>query len=419
MPQAIEEIAREQPGTVAASSPGTPTRTEVQDQLKQLLDSHFFSGSKRCPAMLAYVVTNTLDGHAESLKERSLGVEVFHRRPDYDTNIDPIVRLAAGDIRKRLAQYYCEPEHAGELKILLPSGSYVPEFHRPQTNHVERFEMVPATKIVQPVHISQPPHLLRKWLYTGALLLLVTASALAGLRFFMARSAFDTFWEPIKNLHSQVMICVGQPDHALGEAAYKESLDVSKLAVHVLKLDQVTTADAMAASRLSGVLGKLGMTYSLQGADSTTFSDMRKGPAVLVSGADNQWTVRAIKDLRFHFAYELAGNFVRIWISDQKNPAAHNWTVDFNSPYTSLSQDYALVGRFADPTTGQMDVLAAGISSNGTLSASECLSDEGCLRSILNQDPSKGRKQNIEAVIGTQVIGGKSGPPIVLAVYSW
>ena len=371
--------------------------------------------------MLAYVVTNTLDGHAESLKERSLGVEVFHRRPDYDTNIDPIVRLTAGDIRKRLAQYYCEPEHERELRILLPSGSYVPEFHRPQTNHVEQPEMAPAKEIVQPVPISQPRHLSRKWTYLSALLLLllVAVSALVALRSFMVRSAVDAFWGPIKNLHSPVLICVGQPDHALGEAAYKESLDVNKLAVHVLKLDQVTTADAMAASRLSGVLGKLGVTYSLQGADSATFSDMRNGPAVLVSGADNQWTLRAIKDLRFRFAYELVGKFSRIWVSDQKNPSAQNWVVDFNSPYTSLSQDYALVGRFADPATGQMDVLAAGISSNGTLSASECLGDDGCLRSILDLDPAKGRKRNVEAVISTQVIGGKSGPPVVLAVYSW
>lgn len=419
MPQIMEEIGREQRESDTTLLPDMPSRAEVKEQLQRLLESHFFSSSRRCPAMLTYVVANALEGQTECLKERSLGVEVFHRKPDYDTNIDPIVRLAAGDIRKRLAQYYCEPEHERELRILLPSGSYVPEFHRSQTNHVEQPEMAPAKEIVQPAPIFHPRRLSRKWAYLSALLLLVAMSVFVALRFFMARSAVDVFWGPIKNLHSPVLICVGQPDHALGEAAYKESLDVSRLAVHVLKLDQVTTADAMAASRLSGVLGKLGVTYSLQGADSATFSDMRKGPTVLVSGADNQWTMRAIKNLRFSFGYELVGNFARIWVSDQKNPTAHNWAVDFNSPYTSLSQDYALVGRFTDPATGQMDLLAAGISSNGTLSASECLSDDGCLRSIFNQDPAKGHKQNIEAVLGTQVIGGKSGPPVVLAVYSW
>lgn len=420
MPQTMEEIGKDQCGAGVASPPDAPSREEVQDQLRRLLESHFFSSSKRCPAMLSYVVANTLEGRAESLKERSLGVEVFHRRPDYDTNIDPIVRLAAGDIRKRLAQYYCEPEHEKELRITLPSGSYVPKFHLLQTNHVDESGMAPSKIFVQPAPIFQPRRLSRKWVCSGGLLLLLAAvSAIFALRFFMVRSAFDTFWFPIRDLHDPVLICVGQPDHALGEAAYKESLDMSKLAVHVLKLDQVTTADAMAASRLSGVLGKLGVTYSLQGSDSATFSDMRNGPALLVSGADNQWTMRAIRNLRFHFDYEQVGNFVRIWVSDQKNPAMRNWAVDFNSPYTSLSQDYALVGRFTDPTTGQMDVLAAGISSNGTLSASECLSNTECLHAIFTQDPSRGRRKNIEAVIGTQVIGGRSGPPVVLAVYSW
>jgi hypothetical protein len=38
------------------------------------------------------------------------------------------VRVIAGEVRKRLAQYYYEPEHRGELRIELHPGSYVPEF---------------------------------------------------------------------------------------------------------------------------------------------------------------------------------------------------------------------------------------------------------------------------------------------------
>jgi len=51
-------------------------------------------------------VEQTLAGNEDNLKERTLGVEVFHRTPDYDTNLDPVVRLCAGEVRKRIAQYY-------------------------------------------------------------------------------------------------------------------------------------------------------------------------------------------------------------------------------------------------------------------------------------------------------------------------
>jgi hypothetical protein len=205
----------------------------------------------------------------------------------------------------------------------------------------------------------------------------------------------------------------------MSEAFYQKLRAQPDLLTHTLWLDNVNTADAMAASRLAGVLGRSDIPYSLQGADSTTFSDLQKGPTILVSGANNQWTIRATKDLRFFINGEHAGNSGQLWISDRKNPTQRAWQVDFNMPYTALSQYYAIVGRFLDSTTGQLAVVAAGLGANGTTSAAECLGNSKCLKAILERDPSKGRAKNIEAVIGTQVIGGRSGPPVVLVVQSW
>ncbi len=87
------------------------SRAEVREQLARLLDSSLFRGSRRYPGLLRFIVERKLDGHIELLKERTLGVEVFGRRADYDTNQDPIVRVSAAEIRKRIAQYYHEPGH--------------------------------------------------------------------------------------------------------------------------------------------------------------------------------------------------------------------------------------------------------------------------------------------------------------------
>ncbi len=76
---------------------------------------------------------HTLAGRSAELKERLLGIEVFRRAPDYDTNTDPVVRVTAAEVRKRIAQYYQEPGHAHEIRIDVPTGSYVPHFSRPQT----------------------------------------------------------------------------------------------------------------------------------------------------------------------------------------------------------------------------------------------------------------------------------------------
>jgi hypothetical protein len=74
--------------------------------------------------LLAYTVEQALLGNAGELKERTIGVEAFGREPNYDVNLDPVVRTTAAEVRKRLFQYYYSPDHAGELIIGLPVGSY-------------------------------------------------------------------------------------------------------------------------------------------------------------------------------------------------------------------------------------------------------------------------------------------------------
>jgi hypothetical protein len=103
-----------------------PDVSVVRDQLKRLLAHPLFANSKRYPVFLAYTVEQTLLGSASELKERTIGVEAFGREPNYDVNLDPVVRTTAAEVRKRLIQYYYNTDHLGELIIELPVGSYIP-----------------------------------------------------------------------------------------------------------------------------------------------------------------------------------------------------------------------------------------------------------------------------------------------------
>ncbi len=67
-----------------------------------------FRNSKRYPAFLRYVVEQELNGASSELKERTIAIEVFGKDPYYDPAVDPVVRISAGEVRKRLAQYYQE-----------------------------------------------------------------------------------------------------------------------------------------------------------------------------------------------------------------------------------------------------------------------------------------------------------------------
>src|SRR5579871_3717790 len=105
----------------------------IREQLDRILANSLFRNSKRVPDFLRYTVEQTLNGNAEEVKERTIGVDVFGRNPDYDTTLDPVVRMAAVEVRKRLAQYYQGPGREYEVVIDYSRGSYVPEFRFPDT----------------------------------------------------------------------------------------------------------------------------------------------------------------------------------------------------------------------------------------------------------------------------------------------
>src|SRR5580658_3142472 len=145
------------------SVPGRPPlgdidKTAVLEQMQRLVNNPFFSHSKRFPSFLRFVVEQTLAGNAENIKERTLGIEVFGRDAEYDTASDPIVRVTAAEIRKRVAQYYQDPAHDEELRITLPSGSYIPQFHSPKGLSVPGLqELEPVAPAADPTaHTVRP-----------------------------------------------------------------------------------------------------------------------------------------------------------------------------------------------------------------------------------------------------------------------
>jgi len=101
----------------------------IRSALQAVISSDTFAGSKRCQDCLRLVVEHALAGELDALPERMIGVEMFGRPVDYDTSNDAVVRVRATEVRKRLAQYYGQAKSAPSVRIELPPGSYVPEFH--------------------------------------------------------------------------------------------------------------------------------------------------------------------------------------------------------------------------------------------------------------------------------------------------
>ncbi len=95
----------------------------VRAELARVLASHEFRSSRRSQEFLRYVVENTLAGRSDTLKERTIGIDVFGRPASYDPSDDATVRVKAGEVRKRLDRYYTLEGHAATVRIELPAGA--------------------------------------------------------------------------------------------------------------------------------------------------------------------------------------------------------------------------------------------------------------------------------------------------------
>jgi hypothetical protein len=417
---------------VAASDTRTAEVHAIEPQLERVLASAHFCQSKRCQAFLRYVVKACLDGGIERVKERCIGFEVFHREADYDTTRDSIVRTTAAEVRKRLAQYYLEPEHGNQIQIILPHGSYCPEFRAP-AGLAAAATLLPRAVASPPPRAPERWRQLRRWIaLTGAV---AAVAAAAGLYLHKGPTDFDLFWTPLVQERSEAVICIEQPLHIfrfagprrnelnekmLGDRvsppASREVLAHSPLTLGELDPtgpDYFTYGDLMAASRLSELLAKKVKPFQILSDRNAEYRDLRTRPTILLGEFNNQWTLRLMTSTPFYL---------------EKNAASHEYEVRdrqkhgailASSPMDNRREEYAIISRIFDPATETTVVAVVGATYYGTLVGGDFLTRPRYMEDAFRSAPRDWWRKNIQVVISASVVGGMPGPPRVRATRFW
>jgi len=413
------------PPTSSAERKFTDGQKEaIRRQLDCILESPAFGTSKRSQQCLRYIVERTLEGDLDALKERCIAVEVFGRSPDYDSSADAVVRSRANELRKRLAQYHDLAGSSELVRIDLPPGSYVPEFHfhpEPPVGAAER----PSPRVQR----SR-----RAWFYVAGAALLVASGVWLGRWYFRRPvSMLEQFWAPVLQNPRPVLIVPGNPvGYLLSRRIHKQydagnSLEVES-GPHVVHFgmasipgadiipcdDQWTgVADAITLGRLMEMFGRLGKACQIRFARDTTFADLRNSPNVLISAFTNRWNLDMGRSLRFSFEWR---DYVKM-ISD-KAPPGRSWYTQMDAVgHTQL--DYALICRVFDTTTGEPIVMAGGSTQYGTQAASDFLTNNVYWERLTRQVPRDWLSRNLQVVISTKVIGNTPTSPEIVAVHCW
>lgn len=393
--------------------------------LERVLASPAFRNSKQCQKFLRYVAEHTLAGQEDQLKERSIGIEVFGRTPDYDTGEDPVVRVRATEIRKRLAQYHQEAGHEGEVRLDLPAGSYRVEFHWPD----------PAAGCAPPVPapVEVPPRPLRWWLWAIPVLAAaaLVAAWVASRPQVRAQTVLEKFWSPAMTHGKPVLLYCGQPVvyflsrelHAkygsperprtatplpLPPDAVLRGRDIIPVTEQFVGIGNAHTAALLAAH-----FARLGKPVELRYASDVSFSDLRSSPAVMIGAFSNTWTLEMTSQLRYVFETEGGRRLIRDRTSQK------SWRLENQAPDGKTPEDYALVSRLIDSATGQMLVAAAGITQYGTRAAGEFLVDNALMDETFGKLDAGWSGKNQQVLLHTTVYKGTPARPKVLAAHIW
>src|SRR6266702_6056695 len=303
-----------------------PTLSEIGpaailEQLELLVQDPVFRSSKRSVQFLRYVVLQTLEGFADQIKERTIGVEVFGRDPSYDTNVDHIVRTAANELRKRLAIYYGEERHRSELRMSLVPGSYIPRFtlasevreniSEPNAGDASTHHPLPGSTLTANTYSVTSPSLPFRELPKRHFRRLVWAAAAATpvllllLGYYLQHraTAQDLFWKPMFETSEPVLLATGDvPDGPPTESLDSVGQDTALPILHKTSSPVIPFADAETMARVFGTLQSRGKEVIIRREDASSFSELRQGPVVLIGAFNNEWSLRLTRSLRYSLA---------------------------------------------------------------------------------------------------------------------
>lgn len=422
----------------------------IHRALEQVLSSPPFRNTQQCQNLLRYIVKHTLAGQDHLLRERVIGSEVFGRRPDYEPGEDPVVRLRASDVRKRLAQFYQSVAETPEVHIEIPAGSYRATFRWRESAHHENehssaveyaeaeVHPLPAHHEVHPpvipvAEILPPPVKIRRWpVYAAFALGFLVAVALVVSAPWQAmrNTSFRAFWSPWTNSPKPVIIAVGSnavyrlSDSMSDKYAREHNLETQgeeffvplgpNDVIHGSDLVRaensfVALGDVAAVSHLVANFTRQKQSFQERFPNDISFAELRNNPSVLVGGFNNPMTIELTKKLRFLLR-------ARNEIDDTQDPT-RRWLLHASAD-SHDTEDYAIITRIAHSDDAPI-LSVAGMGQYGTLAAADFICNPSAIAEMARHLPKDWATRNLQLILHVKVVDFKAAATQVVAIHTW
>ena len=410
-------------------------REQYLAQVDKLVNSHVLHGSESLCKLLRYLAKHVLDHPGAPIKEYQIATEVFGRSKDFDPQLDSMVRVQAGRLRAKLAEYYGANGTEDPITVDLPKGTYVLAFHH--RTHAAKQHL--ATNEPD-LHATIAPRSNRKWmtatLVMGVLLgiallaiftlLWARSSAQAGLAHEseVAPAAFRVFWNGFVSGQEEPWVIfsnaafVGRPE--TGMRYYDGGKDKGSFI-----LDHYTgVGEVLAVHELDRVFGLLHRQIRIKRGSLFSLDDAKNNNLIFIGSPFENLTLLELPGTQ-EFVFRRASSGPR---KDEEaimnvHPQPGEAKEYFPSPRnSSLIEDYAVIGLIRGLNPTQAVLILAGTTTLGTQAAVEYVCRQSSVEELLLRLPvsQNGQLKPFEAVIrvkvtrgvpvGSELVALRSGP---------
>ena len=411
----------------------------LRAHLDELAKGAAFRGSHRSQQFLRHVIEKVFQGSVDQLKERTIGIELFHRSPSYDTGEDAIVRVTASDVRRRLLQHYGRYGETSCFRILLPTGSYVPEIEYTSPSGAIPDSPQP---LLPPVS-SEEPVLTRQASSSQAFIrprtrwYLVTAAAALGifmgvtaLAFYPWRPSITTEsvlpWKAIFRPGHPVQLITSDPslehlqeltgsDISISDYAnrrYVPSLQALTPAQQqfyqfYLYADNAAAVDTPLAVNIAR-LAPASVPFKVRSARTLRVADMQTGDSLILIGSprSNPWFdfFENQLDFRFVFSRDLNQEFIQNIHPLPGERATYSPT----ARGFATGESFAIIALVQNPNQSGQILLLAGADGEGTEAAGHLVTDLPHLQRAMDfcQIPSGAQLQDFELLVRISTMAG-------------
>jgi len=425
-------------------SPGEGLHDGRRAAIEKVLHSVAFSRSDSSRLLLKFIVEKSLSGNLDSIKEYTIATEALGRPPDFDPKADSIVRIQVQRLRKKLEEYYSDEGGEDPIRIVIPSGHYIPEFR----THPEPSPPKKDDDLVVPSPPDRPAagRMLSHRFLVGVVVGLVGALAIIGL--YLSRGSGPKASALASSLPSSLVPLWGvfAPPNAPPLIVYSNAMfltddygDVYRVLVssnHPLPIgakvpslsgleyvspalpkrgnlryfDLYTgTGEVVAAVKIARLLSAQNQDVSVERSGLVSYDNIRGGNVIFL-GSSAEDAVLEKLPIDAELVFDLSGEDAVIRDRPATPGQPHSYRLVRDPKTGEYRTDYALISLLPSVDPGRYVLVLAGITTLGTQAAAEFATSPAQMATLENMRGAAhgpaGRSPYFQSLLEVQIRDG-------------